>query len=55
MTKEVIFCWQLMYTWRCGAASIPFDSQAELTVYTLNNELENLLTDVVNQAQQAGK
>ncbi|GHK87138.1 hypothetical protein ECZU17_30750 [Escherichia coli] len=24
-------------------------------MYTLNNELENLLTNVVNQAQQAGK
>ncbi|QKN82897.1 flagellar biosynthesis protein FlhA [Scandinavium goeteborgense] len=27
----------------------------ELAVYTLNNELENLLTSVVNQAQQGGK
>lgn len=27
----------------------------ELAVYTLNNELENLLMGVVNQAQQAGK
>lgn len=27
----------------------------ELAVYTLNNELENLLLGVVNQAQQAGK
>ena len=24
-------------------------------MYTLNNELENLLTNVVNQAQQGGK
>ena len=27
----------------------------ELAVYTLNNELENLLSNVVNQAQQSGK
>lgn len=33
----------------------PFVRKQELTVYTLNNELENLLTNVVNQAQQAGK
>ncbi|MEH0872940.1 FHIPEP family type III secretion protein, partial [Serratia liquefaciens] len=30
----------------------PFVRKQELTVYTLNNELENLLTNVVNQAQQ---
>lgn len=33
----------------------PFVRKQELTVYTLNNELENLLTNVVNQAQQGGK
>ena len=33
----------------------PFVRKQELTVYTLNNELENLLTNVVNQAQQSGK
>ncbi len=33
----------------------PFVRKQELTVYTLNNELENLLTNVVNQAQQAAK
>ncbi len=27
----------------------------ELAVYTLNSELENLLANVVNQAQQSGK
>lgn len=32
-----------------------FVRKQELTVYTLNNELENLLTNVVNQAQQGGK
>ena len=33
----------------------PFVRKQELTVYTLNNELENLLTNLVNQAQQGGK
>lgn len=33
----------------------PFIRKQELAVYTLNNELENLLTSVVNQAQQGGK
>ncbi|MFP1452587.1 FHIPEP family type III secretion protein [Escherichia coli] len=33
----------------------PFVRKQELTVYPLNNELENLLTNVVNQAQQGGK
>lgn len=32
-----------------------FARNKELAVYTLNNELENLLLGVVNQAQQAGK
>lgn len=42
---------------RGAAAGIthPFVRKQELTVYTLNNELENLLTNVVNQAQQGGK
>jgi flagellar biosynthesis component FlhA len=34
---------------------ILFTFNIVLAVYTLNNELENLLTNVVNQAQQAGK
>ncbi|STM40608.1 flagellar system protein [Escherichia coli] len=40
-----------------AAQHYPFRSfrKQELTVYTLNNELENLLTNVVNQAQQGGK
>ncbi|HEC1253179.1 TPA: flagellar biosynthesis protein FlhA, partial [Citrobacter braakii] len=33
----------------------PFVRKDELAVYTLNNELENLLANVVNQAQQSGK
>ncbi len=33
----------------------PLVRKQELAVYTLNNELENLLTNVVNQAQQGGK
>ena len=33
----------------------PFVRKDELAVYTLNSELENLLANVVNQAQQSGK
>ncbi|XPE66724.1 hypothetical protein ACNKHR_06460 [Shigella flexneri] len=40
---------------RRSVSPVPFIRKQELTVYTLNNELENLLTNVVNQAQQGGK
>ena len=33
----------------------PLVRRNELAVYTLNNELENILTGVVNQSQQSGK
>lgn len=48
---------QLLKVYRALRRSIthPFVRKQELTVYTLNNELENLLTNVVNQAQQGGK
>lgn len=48
---------QLLKVYRALRRSIthPFVRKQELTVYTLNNELENLLTNLVNQAQQGGK
>ncbi len=52
---KIISCWQPMCAGAAAQHYHPFVRKQELTVYTLNNELENLLTNVVNQAQQAGK
>lgn len=55
MTKDHILLAADVRTALRRSITHPFVRKQELTVYTLNNELENLLTNVVNQAQQGGK
>lgn len=54
MTKDHIL---LTADARLAPSALPtrLCAKDELAVYTLNGELENLLANVVNQAQQSGK
>lgn len=56
MTKDALLLTSdVRYALRNGIVNSINGDDKDLAVYTINNELENMLLSSLNQAQQAGK